>query len=70
MANGSRIYVVEENGEAIALVRARNRSEAIRHSVANRFGAEVADQDDLVRLVGDGMAVEDAAVPVLTDAVA
>lgn len=59
-ANGSRIYVVTEDGEAKSLVRARSQSEAIRHVTANRFEAIVADQDHLVRLLGDGIKVEDA----------
>lgn len=61
MATPSRIYVVHEDGEAKALVRARSQAEAIRHVTANRFEAIVADQDHLVRLLGDGLKVEEAA---------
>jgi hypothetical protein len=60
MATASRIYVVHEDGEAKSLVRARSQSEAIRHVTANRFEAIVADQDHLVRLIGDGIKVEEA----------
>ena len=55
-----RVYLVRESNEVISLVRARTASEAIRHAIANRFSAEVASQDDLIRLVGDGMKVETA----------
>lgn len=60
MATATRIYVVHQDGTARALVRARSQAEAIRHCTANRFEAIVADQDHLVRLLGDGMSVEDA----------
>lgn len=60
MATPSRIYAVFEDGEAKSLVRARSQAEAIRHCTANRFEAIVADQDHLVRLLGDGIKVDDA----------
>lgn len=56
----TRIYVVHADGEAIALVRAVSQAAAIRHSTANRFAAIVADQDALIKHLGDGMKVEDA----------
>jgi hypothetical protein len=60
MATKTRIHVVEDEGEAMALVRARSRARAIRHCIANRFGAHIASQDDLIRMLGEGMKVETA----------
>lgn len=60
MATQTRVYVLHENGEPTALIRARSQAAAIHHHTANRFEAIVADQDHLVRLVGDGMKVQDA----------
>lgn len=56
----SRVYAVFEDGEKMALVRARSQSEAIRHHTANRFSAIVADQATLIEMLGDGVRVEDA----------
>jgi hypothetical protein len=60
MATASRIYVVFQDGEAIRLVRARSQSEAIRHVTANLYEAVVADQDALIKAIGEGMKVETA----------
>jgi hypothetical protein len=60
MATASRIYVVFQDGEAIRLVRARSQSEAIRHVTANLYEAVVADQDALIKAIGEGMNVETA----------
>lgn len=60
MATASRVYAVFEDGAAKSLVRARSQAEAIRHVTANRFEAIVADQDHLIRLLGDGLKVEEA----------
>lgn len=45
-----RIYLVK-GGESDALVRAATPAQAIRHVVGTKFSAEVAKQDDIVRLV-------------------
>ena len=60
MATASRVYVLFESGKAEALIRARSQAEAIRHHTANRFEAVVADQDALIKHVGEGMKVVDA----------
>jgi hypothetical protein len=55
-----RIYLVSEGMQHIGLVRARNKSEAIRHCTFGRFGAEVAKQDALIEAIGNGLTVETA----------
>lgn len=62
MATSSRIYVVFQDGQPEALVRARSQSEAIRHVTASLYEAVVADQDALVTHLGNGLKVEDATV--------
>ena len=59
-----RIYrVAGLPGAAARLVRAPNVSQAIRHVAAQTIKAEVASQDDLVRLVAVGIMVEQAGDP-------
>ena len=66
--NNTRIYVVTEaNGTGGAghqekhhLVRAASQAQAIRHIVTPRFTCEVAEQEQLVDLVGAGVKVQDA----------
>ena len=58
MATATRIYTVFQDGEAIRLVRARSQSEAVRHVTANLYEAVVADQDALIKAIGEGMKVE------------
>lgn len=57
----ARIYTVTDTSseEAPRLVRAISRAHAIKH-VTRPFRAEVASQDTLVRLLGDGVEVENA----------
>lgn len=56
----TRIYTVtDEETNAVALVRAGTRTQAIAHVVSRRFRAAVADQDALVKHIGDGVPVED-----------
>ncbi len=55
----TRIYLVTAPDGASTLVRAVTPAQAIRHA-ARGFTARVADQDDLVRLLGDGAKVEAA----------
>lgn len=55
----TRIYVVTDT-EAVAkyrLVRASSGAQAIKHC-ASHYIADVATQDELVRLVGEGTTVE------------
>lgn len=57
----TRIYRVDEraDGKTVGsfLVRAPNAAQAVRH-IAQRFGAEVATQDDLVELTAKGVKVQ------------
>jgi len=46
--------------QPLGLVRARSQAEAIRHCVAGRYTAVVADQDELILAIGKGMSVENA----------
>lgn len=61
----TRIYVIQ--GQGIAgpgvnrLVRAATRAQALRHVARDTFHVAIASQDALVRLLGDGAKVEDAA---------
>lgn len=55
-----RVYVVFENGAAVALVRANSQATAIRHVVKDRFEATPADQDHLITHLGAGMKVQTA----------
>lgn len=64
MAAAKRIYTVtitEGDQVTTRLVKAQNPSQAIRHVSDPMFKAEIAGQDDLVRLVGSGVTVEEAA---------
>lgn len=62
MANNSRIYVVRtvSEGGPVRLVDAANQAQAIGHVVRNTYTAEVAEQRELVELVGKGVKVEKA----------
>lgn len=60
----TRIYKVKHslNGaSAESLVRAGTPAQAIRHVVKNSVTAEVAGQDDIVKMVSAGSKVEEAA---------
>ena len=50
----TKIYKVQNGNEAVPprLVRAANRSQAIRHCAKTFFSADLATQDDLVSLLG------------------
>ncbi len=55
----SRIYLVKTPaGEQ--LVRAFNKTVAINHVVDSTITADIASQDDLIRLVGAGVQVVEA----------
>ena len=60
MAGNTRLYLVKEGMQTIGLIRARSQSETIRHCVAGRYTAVVADQDELIVAIGKGMSVENA----------
>lgn len=57
-----RIYKVDITiaPTSVRLVRAQNASQAVRHVAEGMITAEVASQESLVRLIGQGMKVEDA----------
>jgi hypothetical protein len=62
MSENTRIYVVtamdnDGNTADEFLVKAASQAQAIRHVVGEMFHAEVAEQEDLVRLVGAGKKV-------------
>jgi hypothetical protein len=55
----TRVYVVRQ-GEQYRLVRAANRAQARAHVARETIFADLASQDDLIRLVGEGLTVEQA----------
>lgn len=57
MTTKTRIYLVTTPSDS-RLVRAPNASQAIRHVARDIIEASVADQDELVLLVGRGVKVE------------
>lgn len=57
----TRIYtVLDEDTDKRRLVRATNNAQAVRHVTSNRFAAAVTPQEQLVRLLGEGVEIEDA----------
>ena len=63
-----RIYiVVETETKATRLVRASNKSQAIRFVAENTLCAAVASQEDLVKLLSKGSEVESAIGPITGD---
>lgn len=59
MSTPTRIYVVTDKTSGTKrLVRSANPSQAVRHTVKDRFVAEVASQDDLFVLLTGGVTVE------------
>jgi hypothetical protein len=61
MAN--RIYLVKNKNTGVErLVRAVSRSEAVRFVARTSLESNAASQDDLVRLVAAGTAIEDSKV--------
>ena len=57
----TRIYLVTDAiTGAKRLIRAGTPAQAVRHAARSQFNVAVASQDDLVFLVADGHAVEDA----------
>lgn len=60
----TRVYIVRIGGEE-RLVRATNRNRAISHVAHNTITCDVASQDDLINLVGNGTAIEIAGLETL-----
>lgn len=54
----NRIYLVGA-GQQLRLVRAPNRAQAVAHVARSTISVSVATQDELVRLLSHGAAVED-----------
>ena len=61
-----RIYAVHA-GKTSRLVRARSRAQALTHVAQSMFIITVADQEELVTLLGDGVKVENAKNPDQTE---
>lgn len=60
MSAAVRIYRVTITGAPDRLVRSPNVAQAVRHVARSLISADLASQDDLVRLVAAGVKVEDA----------
>jgi hypothetical protein len=64
----TRIYVVTDvETNRHRLIRAGNQAQAIRHAAQTRFDIEVAGQEDLVSLLTNGVPIELAGVPAISD---
>jgi len=57
-----RIYIVGMN-DGVRLVRATNRQQAVSHVARQIIVAKVATQDELVKHITDGVAVESYKTP-------
>ena len=55
--SATRIYIITF-GEQTRLVRAANKSQAVRHVADDVIRASVATQDDLVHAIGKNITVE------------
>jgi hypothetical protein len=57
-----RIYIVSRIGstEDERLIKASNPAQALRFATKSQLACRVADQGDLVKLVGEGVKVEEA----------
>ena len=63
-----RIYIVSDNETGVSkLVRANNKSQAIRYVAENILDASVATQEELVKLLSSGSEVESAVAPITSD---
>ena len=58
----NRIYVVK-NGDKERLIEATSKTGALSYAVKTTMSVELASQGDLVRLLGDGIAVEASTDP-------
>jgi len=54
----TRIYTVTRVGGETRLVKATNQTQALRYVVDKTLSVDLAGQDDLVRLLGEGVKVE------------
>lgn len=54
------VTINDRTHEAEHLVRATSQAQALRHITDTMMGVSVASQDDLLRLVGKGVKVQDA----------
>ena len=57
-----RIYIVGMN-DGVRLIRATNRQQAVSHVARQLIVAKVATQDELVKHITDGVAVENYKAP-------
>ena len=57
-----RIYLIGSS-RGVRLVRANTRAQALNHVAAREFNVRVASQDDLVKYLAEGQAVETAISP-------
>lgn len=55
-----RIYSVRHQGAVVALVRASSPAQAVRHIVSKAYDAAVADVETVVRVLKQGIDVQDA----------
>lgn len=64
----THIYVVTDiETSKRRLIRAGNRTQAIRHAAQTRFDVAYAEQDDLVGLLSAGIAIEMAGEGAIRD---
>lgn len=54
-----RVYGIHDS-KVDRLVRAANRSQAVRHVAEDTIGSRVATQDDVAQLISNGKKIEDA----------
>lgn len=57
-----RIYLIASN-RGVRLVRANTRAQALNHVASQELTVRVASQDDLVKYLQEGNAVETAVAP-------
>jgi len=59
--NQRRVYVVRHKHTKVSrLIRSPNQAQAFKHINESDYDCHVASQDDCIRLVGEGVQVEDA----------
>ena len=57
-----RIYLIASN-RSVRLVRANTRAQALNHVASQELTVRVASQDDLVKYLAEGSAIETAVAP-------
>jgi hypothetical protein len=60
-----RIYLIASN-RGVRLVRANTRAQALSHVATQELTVRVASQEDLVKYLAEGNAIESAAPPTQT----